>query len=187
MDEARTLAQELSHPFSLVFALSFGASIHLFRREVQATQELAEAAITLSTAQGIAQWLAQGTMSRGWALAMQGQGEEGLAQIRQGLTAWRATGAGLVVPRLAQLAESYGKAGQADEGLRILAEALAHVDKMREHYYEAELHRLKGELLLQLSLDNATEAETCFNHALDIARHQEAKSLVRLSFCGHER
>ena len=88
-------------------------------------------------------------MLRGWALAEQGQMEEGIAQLRQGVAGWRATGAEASTPYfLALLAETYGKGGQAGEGLTILEEALALVDKNEERYYEAELYRLKGELLL---------------------------------------
>src|SRR6266436_1960768 len=86
-------------------------------------------------------------MLRGWALAAQGQAEEGIAQIRQGLTTYQATGAELICPYwLALLAEAYGKGGQAEEGLAVLAEALAAVEKTGERWWEAELYRLKGEL-----------------------------------------
>ena len=133
--------------------------------------------MTLSTAHGFALRLAQGTCVWGWALAMQEQEEEGLAQIHQGLNACEATGTELGRPRqLDMLAEAYGKAGQANEGLSILAEALAHVDKTGEHYYEAELHRLKVELLLLQSSNNHLEAETCFHQAISIAQNQSAKS-----------
>ena len=79
--EALTLAQELSHPFSLVFALDFADILHQLRREGQAAQERAETAIALSTEQGFPFWLAKGTILRGWALAEQGQEEEGIAQL----------------------------------------------------------------------------------------------------------
>jgi len=148
--EALTLAQELSHPYSLGFALFFAAKLYQYRREGQLTQERAEATMTLATDQGFPYWLAMGTILRGWALAEQGQGEEGIAQTRQGLAVYRATGSELAQPYfLALLAEAYGKGGQAEEGLSVLAEALAAVDNTGEHFYEAELYRLKGELTLQ--------------------------------------
>jgi predicted ATPase len=148
--EALTLAQDLSHPFSLTFALISVALLHQLRRETQAARERAEATITLSTEHGFPLWLAQGTVSRGWALAEQGHGEEGIAQIRQGLNAYRATGAEVMRPYfLALLAEAYEKAGQAEEGLNALAEALAVVNKTGGRYYEAELYRIKGQLVLQ--------------------------------------
>src|SRR5262245_31096041 len=97
--------------------------------------------------------------------------------MHQGLTAWRATGAEIVRPYWrALLAEAYGIMGQPEAELTALAEALTLVDKTGERQYEAEIYRLKGELLLQGSSENSTEAETCFHHALDIARNQQAKS-----------
>jgi predicted ATPase len=75
------------------------------------------------------------------------------------------------------LAEALGKAGEADEGLRLLAEGLALVEQHEERYYEAELYRLKGELLLARAVEPHAEAEACFHQALDVARRQEAKSL----------
>jgi predicted ATPase len=120
------------------------ASIHQRRREGQAAQELAEAAMTLSTEQGFAQRLAGGAILRGWALTEQGQGAEGMAQMRQGLAAWQATGAEQIQPYfLPLLAEAYGKGGQAEEGLRMLTEALVAAHKHGERYWEAELYRLK--------------------------------------------
>ena len=106
--------------------------------------------IALSSEQGFAFWVAWGTILQGWALAEQGQGEEGIAQMRQGLAAFRATGAEAFRPYfLALLAETSGKVGQAEAGLAVLAEALATVDKTGERWCEAELYRLKGELSLQ--------------------------------------
>jgi predicted ATPase len=177
-NEALTLARELSHPLSLALALSQTAMFHQFCREGEATQERAEAAITLSTEQGFLYWLAMGTILRGRVLAEQGQGEKGVIQMRQGLAAYRATGAELARPYfLALLAEAYGKGGQAEEGLTVLSEALTAVHKTGERWWEAELYRLKGELLLALSKENQAEVEACFCQAIDIARHQSAKSL----------
>jgi predicted ATPase len=148
--DALTLAHELSHPFDLAYALGCAAIFHQFRGEWQATQEWAEAEIALCNEQGFAYRLAMGTILRGWALARQGQGKEGIAQMRQGLAAWRATGAELVRPYyLALLAEAYGKVGQAGEGLTALTEALELVHKTEERWHEAELYRLRGELTLQ--------------------------------------
>jgi predicted ATPase len=175
--EALALAQGLSHPPSLAATLAYVALFHCYRREAHATQERAEAAMALASEQGFPQWLAIGTILRGWALAMQGQGEEGRTQIRQALAAWRAMGAGLAVSLfLVLLAEAYGQAGQAEERLRLLAEALAHVDSTGEHYYAAEVYRLQGELLLRQAIPDEVQAETCLHQALDIARQQQAKS-----------
>jgi predicted ATPase len=193
--ETLTLAQELSHPFSLAFALTFAGWLCQCRREGQAAQERAEAAIALCTEQGFQYWLSHGTILRGWALAEQGQGEKAITQMRQGLVAARATEAEVSRSyHLALLAEVCGKVGQAEEGLSVLAEALATVEKTGERFYEAELHRLKGQLTLQKfqvssskfqvqeSLESSvqgleSEAEEYFLRAIEIARLQQAKSL----------
>jgi predicted ATPase len=162
----------------LGFALRSVIVVHQFRSERQAVQEWAEKLIALSNEQGFAYWLAWGTIFRGWALAKQEEGEEEIAQIRQGLAAHRATEAELAQPYfLALLAEAYGRIGKAEEGLTVLAEALDVVNKNRERFYEAELYRLNGELLLALSQENQVEAETCFHKAIEVARWQSAKSL----------
>ena len=142
----------MAHLSSLAYALDWAAMLHRFRREVEAAQERAAAAITLSTEQGFALYGAWGTIVRGWSLAEQGQGAEGTAQIHQGLAFSRASGIQAVLPyHFALLAEAYGKAGQGEEGLRVLAEALTMVNSTGERNYEAELYRLKGELMLQQS------------------------------------
>jgi tetratricopeptide (TPR) repeat protein len=142
-------AQELSHPYSLARGLSYAALLHGQRREWSTIQERAEAALALSTAQGFGHWVGYATFQWGWALAAQGQGEEGIAQMHQGLTAIRATGAVVGPLFLARLAEAYGGIGQAEEGLHRLAEALAAMDNTGERCDEAELYRIKGELLLR--------------------------------------
>src|SRR5262249_49732385 len=175
--EAVTLAQQHAHPYSLSFVLSMAAIFHQCRREVRWTQERAEAALSVATEQGFPLWMADGAILRGWALAQQGQTKEGIAQINQGLRAHRATGAELNGPYyLALLAEAHGIMGQPEAGLSVLTEALTVVDNTGERWYESEIYRLKGELLLQQNADNHAEAETCFHKALEIARNQQAKS-----------
>jgi predicted ATPase len=199
--EALTLAQELSHPFSLAVALNWAAWLHQYRREGKLAQERAEAEVALSNEHGFPFWVAFGTGLRGWALAEQGQVEEGIAQMQQGFAAFRATGAEVGRPHfLALLAEVYGKTGQTQEGLTVLAEAIAQKEKTGDRFYEAELYRIKGELTLQESraslkqvsdksqaspgqvedkseiTDPQAEAEECFLKAIEIARKQQAKS-----------
>jgi TOMM system kinase/cyclase fusion protein len=177
IDEALAMAQQSAHPFSLGFALTFAAMSHLGRRERGAAQERAEAAISLATEQGFPHWRAMCSMLCGWALAHQGRAQEGLEQLHQGLTAYRAIGSELLRSYfLALLAEAYGIMGQPEAGLTVLTEALTHVDTTGERCYEPELYRLKG-MLLQQSSDNHAEAPACFQQALDLARAQQAKSL----------
>jgi predicted ATPase len=176
--EAVTLAQQIAHPFNLCVALSNAAMFHQFRQEGQATQERAEAAIRLATDQGFPVWRARGVVLRGWALAHQGQAQEGIEQMHQGSRAFRASGAESNQSYLlALLAKAHGTLGEPEAGLMVLTEALALMDTTGERWYEAELYRLKGELLLQQSSDNQAEAETCFQQAISVARSQQAKSL----------
>ena len=123
---------------------------HQVRCEGEAALEQTEAARALSTLQGFPFFLAFGTVLQGWARVELGQIEQGIAQMRAGLTAYRATGAELATIRfLALLAEAWGKAGKPEEGLTVLAEALAAASANGERDYEAELYRIRGELLVQ--------------------------------------
>ena len=176
--EALTLAQELAHPFSLAWALNWLAWVHHYRREGQATRERAEAGLALSGGQGFAWYVALGTILRGGALAEQGHGAAGIAQMHHGLAAYRATGVETGQPFvLTWLAAAYTQGGHIEEGLAALAEAFVRADKTGEHCYEVEQHRLKGELLLRQTISDAHQAQACFQQALTIARRQQAKSL----------
>jgi predicted ATPase/DNA-binding winged helix-turn-helix (wHTH) protein len=177
IQEAVTLAHQLAHPFSLTVALGEAALFHQGRREGPATQERAEATLGLATAQGFRHWQARGTVLRGWALAQQGRVQEGLAQLTEGLRAYRATGAQLALPHyLTLLAEVYGIMGQPEAGLTVLTEALALVAHTGVRLWEAELYRLKGALLVQQSAATQGEAATCFQHALALAQNHHAKA-----------
>jgi predicted ATPase len=178
LHEALELAHALSHPYSLAWVRGWAAYVSQWRRDVPAVHEHAEAAVALSTAQGFPAFAAWGTSLHGWALAMQGQGEAGLAQVRQGLTAWHATGAVLNVPFLyTVLAEVYDDLGRMADGLQALAEAHTLVEQQEERWWEAEVCRLRGVLLLRQPGTPQAEAEACFRRALDVARRQEAKAL----------
>jgi predicted ATPase len=178
MHEAMTLAQQVAHPFSLSFALIAAAMFHQYRREECGTQERAEAAISLATVQGFPQWMAHGSILRGWALAHQRQAREGIEQLHQGVIAYDAGGAELFRPYwLALLADAQGTIGEPGTGLTVLTEALTVVDKTGARFYEPELYWLKGALLLQQNADHQMEAETCFHQAIAIAQNQQAKSL----------
>jgi predicted ATPase len=147
---------------------------------VAATQADAEAMMALATAQGFAHRVAQGHIMRGWALAMQGDAATGVAHLQQGLAAVQSIGQKLYHPyHLALLAEAYGQVGQPEVGLTCLAEALTLVEATEERWWEAELYRLKGDLLLAQAgtWQRWPEAEACFHQALAVARRQQARSL----------
>jgi predicted ATPase len=177
MHAAHTLAQELAHPYSLAFALPFMAFLSQWRRDIPATLTWAEAVLTLCTEHGFGLYVSYGRLLHGWALMAQGQRNEGLDQMRQGLTVYQATATSWWPYFLALLAEGYEQLGAADESLRVLTEALTAVQHTGECVWEAELHRLKGELLRTSSVEQSTEAESCFRQAIEIAHRQQAKSL----------
>jgi len=200
LHEALALAHELSHPYSLgfvrewaaivsergvfgqavtgVFVREWAAIVSQLRRDAPAVHAQAEAAVVSATARGFPFWATWGTSLRGWALAMQGQGEAGLGQVRQGIAAWRATGAALLVPYLCTvLADVAAHLGHLDDGLQALAEAHTLVEQHEERWWEAEVCRLRGVLLLRQTETPQAEAAACFQRALDVARRQEAKSL----------
>jgi predicted ATPase len=116
-------------------------------------------------------------MLLGWAMIARGAGEAEIARLEEVLAAFQTTGAKLCSAWwLGLLAEAYGERGWIEAGLAVVVEALRAVEDTGEHFYEAELYRLKGEFLLQLSVDNQREAETCFQHAMTIAQDQGAKA-----------
>ena len=174
---ACALAQEVSHPFSLTLALFFTAFLRHWRRDLSAVHEQAVVITTLATEHGFEFWAAYGVVLQGWTLVMQGQGEQGIAKMRQGLDTSLDTGSELwSVYFLGLLAEAYGAGGHPEEGLNTLAEAIAVMETKEVSFYMAELSRLKGLLLLKQAIPDASQAEVCFHRALDIARQQEAKS-----------
>ncbi len=178
LHEALALAHELSHPYSLAFAWGRAAFLYQFCRAVPAVHEHAAAALALATEQGFTQWAALGTILRGWTLAMQGQGEEGPEQVRQGIAAWRATGAAFFVPYFCTVrAEVFAHLGHTEDALQALTEAHTLVEQQEECWWEVEIYRLRGVLLLRQAGTQQAEAEACFQRALDVARRQEAKSL----------
>jgi predicted ATPase len=177
-DAALSLAHELSHPFTLAFAFWAMSQLNQFRREVQATLKQTEAMIALSNEQGFPVWVDYGTPLCAWTLVMQGHTEEGIAQIGRVMANKPVGITNADWPMIyASLVEAYGTAGQVEEGLSMVAEALALVEKTGFRFYEAELHRLEGELLLRKAAPDSPRAETCLHRALDFARSQQAKSL----------
>jgi TOMM system kinase/cyclase fusion protein len=177
--EALTLAQALQSPVSLAVCLSLGVPLYHLRCEPQAVRTYAETLVTLSTEQGFAYFLALGTLMRGWAMCMQGEGTDGLAQIHQGFALLRATGSRYALSYyLTLLAEAYIASAQPAAALRVLAEAQEVVNTTGERMWEAEVYRLTGELLLQEAMGKREqEAEAYLERALAVAHHHQEKSL----------
>ncbi len=196
MQRALTLAHDLAEPHGLAHALSFSAILHQLRREKRVAQEHAEAALAIATEHRLLLYQALATITRSWARIEPGQQEE-VEEIRRGLAAYQATGTELLRPHLmGLLAEVLHVAGQGKEALLVLDDALALADRNSERYYQAELYRLKGELLLMESTGRALfkmatagqgsvesgqpatiNAEECLHRSMKIAQQQKARSL----------
>ena len=177
-DAVCRLAEELAHPHTLAYAFAHLAMFFQFRREREEARQHAEATTRVSREQGFPFWLGAGLIFQGWARATRHQPAEQIPSMHEGMTLYRATDAALWLPYfLTLLAETYGAASQPDAGLRFLDEAHAVMDNTQERFYEAEVHRVQGVLVLAQAADQHAQAETCFQHALDVAHRQQAKSL----------
>jgi predicted ATPase len=192
-DQARAISQEaldqaraFSHPFTLVFVLYFDGVLQQLCRDADAVREQVQAVLRISAERGFALYLAWGTILQGWALAqgppergpgsdVEGHLKEGIGQMREGIAALRAIGAVVTLPSsLASLVQAYGRVGEIGQALDLFDEALELVEENKARCWEAELCRLKGELLLAKGAES--QAETSFQRALAVARRQGARS-----------
>jgi predicted ATPase len=174
--EALAAASELAHLNTLAYALLFACFFEQYRQAWREAKDRAEKLIELATEQNFPHFLAAATVIRGWALTEAGELATGLTQLRQGLPAWRATGAGLYEPYFLGLqAEALGRSGAAGEGLDLVAKALERVQATGEGWFEAELHRIMGELMLRVPKPDPIGAEARFGQAAATARQQGAK------------
>ena len=184
--EALNLAQELSHPHSLAFTQTFASQIRVFRREAREARQLAESAISISAEQGFPDYYGEATIFRGWALAKQGQVAAGIEEMLQGTDPKRVLPHDVERPYfLSLLAETYWQERRIEEGLELLAKAIKPTKKEMAHYWDAEIQRLKGEMLLSQGMDQAA-VEQHYQRAIEVARRQGAKSLelrAVLSLC----
>jgi predicted ATPase len=173
--EVLALARELGHPFSRAEVLYFaGCMFNKMRRDAQALKDNAEELMPLSN-EKVPAWSGAGACRWGEALAMLGQVQEGMAQMREGMAAMQSVGVRCYLSAtLYSLAEAQAKAGHPEEGLATLAEALALVEETDERHCEAELYRLRAELLLMQGDD--AEAEASLHNAIEVARRQHTKS-----------
>lgn len=175
--EAVRLAQQHPVPSNLAFTMHFAACVRQLRRQAEEAERLAATTMALATDDELGHWLGQSTILYGWALAAQGQSEAGLEHLRHGLRAMHATGSELLRPYyLGLLAGIYGALGQPAAAQTTLEDAWVLVHNHDERWYAAELHRLQGVLLLRQASPAVSQAEQCFQQALDLARQQQAKS-----------
>lgn len=177
LQEAIQMARELEHPFTLAFALGTACWISSTLHEADRTLSLADEAIAISTKYSFDLGLAWAMSSKGWALAEMGD-EDGLGILMEGISAKQTTGASLNnTHTLALLAALYLQRKRIDEGLGVIEEALGIASTQGEQFWQAELLRLKGDLLLEQPHHSVSDAEACFVEALEIARAQGARML----------
>jgi len=178
IEDGLALARELSQTFSLSLAMQFATVVHHLRGEVAQAKVCAETNVSLSTEGANVFLLGCGMVEEGWATVHEGRHDAGLARIIQGMDMCRGSGAVLEFPHCwAALADACRVAGRIDEALQAVSEGLAQARETSARFNEAELQRLRGELLLLGSNPKPDEAERCFREALKIARGQSAKSL----------
>ena len=174
--EMLEVAQRSSDPFILLNASGFAAQHNLFGGDGSAAQKRAEETMALAEQIGVASLSALATTCYGAALIAQGRYQEGIAGMRQGISAIRANGATPFGDLFALLASGLGKTGRPQEGLQVLEEGFASVAQTGEQWFSPSLHHVKGELLLAQNPSDAAEAELCFRTAIEIARRQSART-----------
>jgi predicted ATPase len=176
-EQAIATARAASHPLSEAWALSHAAYTHIMRGEIALCLERGEAALALATEQMLPHFAAHGMVGSGWALVKQGCTEKGFARLRAALDADPAIGA-LAINSfwLGVLAEACLETGRTEEGLSAIREAIAKTREIAPRWYEGELNRLEGELLLVAKEPDATRAESSFRNAVAIAHARQAKS-----------
>jgi len=169
MQQALNLAEKLNHPPSLAFCLSIRAYLHFYRREVDQTWDVADRMLSLARDEGFLLWIPVAMIYRGWASAARGGIDAGVAEMKDGLALFRKTGSSLTMVQIVTaLGEMLWRSGRSKEAEDLIEYGITHARTHRENVYEAELHRLKGEILLD---------EASLSEALSIARRQNAKTL----------
>ena len=176
-EQSLALSRQLAHPFSETWANVSAAIVYHFRGEEKKSGEHAEAALKIANEEGFVFWMSWASILRSWSVFQQGGGSETIVEMRSFIDAAQATGAGLLLPFwLSLLAKAYGQNDQADKGVAAVTEALEIVVRTNERFYEADLYRIKGQLLLQSDVGNESEAEASFHKAIEVAQFKEAKS-----------
>lgn len=193
LQESQQMGEERPHPFSKVISLHFGALMYQQRRDVEKVNTYATELIAICKEHGFTVWEPTGRILKGWALLQESQdtNEEAINLIRDGIAGWESNRSRVLRPiYLGILAQAYMQTGKIQDGLQAIKDALDAVAESGERTNEAELYRLKGELLIRADKDAyeqayknknyhsqyEREAEVCFEKALDIAQRQEAKS-----------
>ncbi|XIA65022.1 hypothetical protein ACFIOY_00655 [Bradyrhizobium sp. TZ2] len=175
--DAIDLAHRLIHPFSLAVALAYAAMLHQFRREPTEVRARADAARSICTEHGFSYYDAWAAIMNGWAVAEEGDIEDGIARVRGGVRDLRATRAELRLPHyLGILADLYRRAQRLEDAIVTLAEARAAAERNEEHWADASLQLFEGDLAL--TINDQAQAERCLRRAIESAQVQNARALL---------
>jgi predicted ATPase len=170
-------ARETGHATTLMYALAFAVHTHSFCRNYITAHAQVDELIALADEKGAPYWKALGTAMRGWLFASTGKASDAVRAITSGITSLRSTGASLYEPwHLWHLAMAYAELGQPDDARRCIDDAIDKVERSKEKWCEAEVHRVAGEIALKSLAPDTEKAEKYFEHAISIARSQQAKS-----------
>jgi class 3 adenylate cyclase/predicted ATPase len=174
--EALAAAQKLGHAFTTCQTLYLTCWFHQVLREPRVVDARASTLMKLATDHGLSAWAAHAAVLHGWAVGQGGAVEPGIAELRQGMATIEAMGVHQHTPGfLGLLAGLHLGTKNFGEALQALEEALARVDRLEERWFEPDLRRLKGDVLMALSPERSAEAEACYQQGLTVARDQSAR------------
>jgi class 3 adenylate cyclase/predicted ATPase len=172
--KAIDLARALGRPLPLAYALCMSAAMHQCDGDPQQTLELAAGTVALARENSMPYWVAWGSVLEGWALVQVGQFDTGMKTLESGLHAYRETGAELFrAHSLCLLGEAFRAQGRVGDALDQLQEALASAERQEVHFYTAEIHRLRGDLLLDVGRGQEA-ALACYRESMALANAQGA-------------
>ena len=178
LEHALTNAREIGHAATLMLALYVTGLTHILCGNYAAANAQSDEVVPLADEKGSTMWKAYGMLNQGWVFSLTEKALDAVQTITSGLTALRSTGSTLWIPScLAHLAPAYAELGQFDDASRCISEAMTLVETTKETWFEAEVHRIAGEIALKSPEPDAAKAETYFERALAVARQQQAKSL----------
>ncbi|RZI86655.1 MAG: adenylate cyclase [Rubrivivax sp.] len=178
--EQERIAASLNHPYSVAWSFTWGSTCHLYADDVEGMLSRATQGLAIADQHGFAYISGIATMIQGWCWTRQGALADGIARMQRGLSAFKATGAGIVVPFFQTLlAQALGEAGRHEEGLALLDDTQALTERGGERWHEAEMHRVRGQLLASRPVPDLVQAEACVRQALATAQAQQAGSWAR--------
>jgi predicted ATPase len=176
-EQALKDAREIGQAAALLYALFHTSFIHIHCAKYAAAKGEADELVALVHERGAFFWKAHGMLLQGCVLALTGNASDAVQMISSGITAFRATGTASLMPAyLSYLARAHEQLGQFDDARRCIREAMTAVETTKEKWWEAEVHRIAGEIVLKSPLSDAAKAEAYFERALAVAREHKAKS-----------